>query len=820
MTRSTMPGGTTESATAPADEFPFLNVWQVAGRRWALLLVCASLGWGAAVAYWKFTPPIYESSIQLMVMRKNPDVATAGGRQIDELDSGSSDDLLATHMQIIQSNRNVSDALAQSGLDQLPSIQEALGEKQTPAEYVIDQLQVTRGGGGQAKSAHVLNIAFRHTSDIDAQRVVEAVADNYRAFLKEQYQDTNAQAVQLIARARGDLEAELKEAEKAYISARENTPLLWNGEESTNIHRSRFQELQSEISSIKLKSAEARAQLETVRAQIEQLDRSNAGALERLALIDENSLARVGVFATIHHGKAERDVILQSPSRQAEYSQLMALVVKEKVLAKEFSDNHPDLSNIRDQIETMKQFIGEREAKGLEAVADGETDILDPDLLLASYVRLLESSLSTLTGREQELQRAAAEEERLAKSLVSYEIEDRTLRQQIERKRELYNAVVERLSEMNLAADHGGFINEVIAPAQVGKMIWPKLSRCLAMGLFLGLMLGGGTAALAEIRDRSFHSPEEVMRTVGLPLLAQIPNLRAPRKARIEGAMMAADIRTFHRPLSREAEVFRSLRTSLFMTANRDSLKVIACTSPNQGDGKSTLIGNLAVSIAQAGRRVLVVDCDLRRPRVHTVFGVDNSVGLTDVLTGAAEPSDAVQATEVNKLWVLPCGPIPAIPAEMLESSAFRDFLELAREQYDFVLLDTAPVLAVSDPCIVAPQADGVMLILRVSKDSRPQVIKSVEMLTGVDVNLLGTVINGWDARREFRHGEYGYYYRQGGNNGYYRDDKPAAATVGINGTAFTPAESERRAGVELSHRKELSEEHSGPENPQKIPVG
>ncbi|MEX0819480.1 MAG: polysaccharide biosynthesis tyrosine autokinase [Pirellulaceae bacterium] len=787
MIRSTKPEGTTESAPQPADdELSILNVWQVFSRRWGLLLVCVSIGWGAAVAYWKFTPPTYESSIQLMVMRKNSNVTTTGAQQNNELDSNSSEDVLATHMQIIQSKRNVSEALAQNGLDQLPSIQEAMGENGTPTGYVIDQLQVTRGGDGQAKSAHVLNIAFRHSSPVDAQRVVEAVTDSYREFLQEQYQDSNKEAVNLIARARGDLEAELRDAEKAYVAARENTPLLWNGEESTNIHRTRYEELQSELSAIKLKSAEARAQLETVRAQIEQLDESNAGALERLALIDADSLARVGVFADIHQGKANTAVQIESANRQAgaqaEYSQLMALVAKEKTLSKEFSSNHPTLSSVRDQIESMKGFIREREAKVSEGTGGKEADVLDPDQLLASYVRLLESSLSTLTSRERELEQVAAQEEKLAKSLVSYELEDRTLRQQIERKRELYDTVVERLSEMNLAGEYGGFINEIIAPAQPGKMVWPRLTLCLALGMFLGLMLGGGTAVLAEFRDRSFHSPEDVMQTLGLPLLAQIPDLRSSKKARIDGAAMAADIRTFHRPQSREAEVFRSLRTSLFMTAQRDGIQVIACTSPNQGDGKSTLIGNLAVSIAQSGRRVLVVDCDLRRPRAHTVFGVDNSIGLTDVLTGSAEPWDTVQATETDKLWVLPCGSVPGDPAELLESAAFREFLALAREHYDFVLLDTSPVLAVSDPCIVAPQADGVVLMIRVSRDSRPQAVKSVDMLAGIEANVIGTVINGWDASREFRYGEYGYYYTRGGKNGYYRDDAPPAPKASSNG--------------------------------------
>jgi len=778
MIRQSKTAGGTNSAFSARADLSYLNVWQVLRRRWILMVLWLTVGWGAAVAYWRFTPPMYESSVQVLVMRKNPSLPTSGVQHSAELESKISEDLLATHMQIVQSRRIVAQALERNGLDQLPSIQKAAGREESPAEYVIKQLDVTRGGGGQAKSAHVLNIAFRHTSDVDAQQVVEAIAQRYRDFLSEQFQDVNKEAASLIARAREDLEKELETAEAAYLASRKNTPLLWNGEQSTNIHRVRYEQIQAELSNVRLQASQSKAQLETVQAQLAAIEGGEATTLERLALIDETSLTRVGAFADIYQGKAQTaEFLAQQPARlqgaRVEYEALLTLLTKEKTLMEDFGANHPEVISTRHQIDVVRSFINEREGQ----MQVGEEDnLLDPELLLDGYVRLLENNLATLTRRENELELLATQEEQAAKTLVAFELEDQTLRKQIDRKRELYDTVVERLGEINLAGDYGGFINEVIAPAEIGEEVWPKLPLCLALGAFMGLLLGSSSAVISELRDRSFHSPEEVIQTLDLPLLAQLHDLRPSKRkmSTIAGTALAEEISAFHRRHSREAEAFRSLRTSLFFMAQKQDMKVIACTSPNQGDGKSTLVANLAVSIAQAGRRVLVIDCDLRRPRVHTLFGLSNSVGLSDVLTGAVEPWETVQTTDVNNLWVLPCGSIPGDPAEMLESPAFREFLHLARERYDIVLLDTAPVLAVSDPCIVAPQADGVLLVLRVSRDSRPQAMYSKEALQGIGAEVVGVVINGWDAGKEFNSGEYAYYGRHDEENGYYRpDDAP-----------------------------------------------
>jgi capsular exopolysaccharide synthesis family protein len=188
---------------------------------------------------------------------------------------------------------------------------------------------------------------------------------------------------------------------------------------------------------------------------------------------------------------------------------------------------------------------------------------------------------------------------------------------------------------------------------------------------------------------------------------------------------------------------------------------VVQITSPNPEDGKSTLTANLAVSIAQSGKRILLIDADLRKPQVHKIFGVGGDVGLVSVITGEVDPAEAIQPSAIPGLSLLPCGPVPPNPAELLTAPRFKDLLDVLREQFDFVLIDTPPLLAVTDPSVVAPRVDGVLLTVRITKNGRPAAERAKEMLDTLGANVLGVVVNGID--RNNGAGSYAYGYGYGG---------------------------------------------------------
>lgn len=208
-------------------------------------------------------------------------------------------------------------------------------------------------------------------------------------------------------------------------------------------------------------------------------------------------------------------------------------------------------------------------------------------------------------------------------------------------------------------------------------------------------------------------------------------------------------------PTSVASEAYRTLRTNLLYALVDDPPKVIVMTSPGPQEGKSTTCANLGVVLAQADKRTLIIDCDLRKPVVHKVFGTRNIWGVVDVLVGKRRAEDIWQEPVPN-LKVLPVGPIPPNPAELLGSRRFTDFLAGVRKQFDYVLIDAPPIGLVSDPAIVATQGDGVLLVLDAQKTRKVALRESMRSLEAVGARVLGTVMNNM---KKGKGGYYGYKY-------------------------------------------------------------
>lgn len=224
-------------------------------------------------------------------------------------------------------------------------------------------------------------------------------------------------------------------------------------------------------------------------------------------------------------------------------------------------------------------------------------------------------------------------------------------------------------------------------------------------------------------------------------------------------------------PMSAIAEAFRALRTNISYSSTDHPCRVILTTSSGPGEGKSTVTANLAVVMAQAGSRVLLIDCDLRRPVMHQVFGVDNQRGLTNVIAQDLAVSEVARTTAVDGLAVITSGPIPPNPSEMLGSQKMKAFLEKVSEQYDVVLVDAPPVIAVTDAVVLASQVDGVILVIKTG-ESRIDMVRDVKaQLENAGVRILGVVLNDVKMRGG---GYYRHYYR------YYRsqDQEQQAATA------------------------------------------
>ncbi|WBB52700.1 polysaccharide biosynthesis tyrosine autokinase [Verrucosispora sp. WMMD573] len=276
-------------------------------------------------------------------------------------------------------------------------------------------------------------------------------------------------------------------------------------------------------------------------------------------------------------------------------------------------------------------------------------------------------------------------------------------------------------------------IEVVSGPRVTPTPVSPQPARNTAIGALLGLLAGVGLAILRGMADVRLRDAAGLQRVTGSPLLGEIPIDPSARSA----PLIVGDAAT-----SARAEAVRKLRTNLRFVDVHEPARVIAVTSALQGEGKTTLSCNLAIALAEAGWRVLLVDADLRRPKVGDYLGIDPGVGLTDVLVGDVQVGDVVQRWGDKSLLVLPSGSAPPNPSELLGSKAMSDLLLALRESADIVIIDTAPLLAVTDGVVVAVQADGALLVTQQGRTSRAQVAAAARALHSVSVRMLGCVLN------------------------------------------------------------------------------
>lgn len=376
-------------------------------------------------------------------------------------------------------------------------------------------------------------------------------------------------------------------------------------------------------------------------------------------------------------------------------------------------------------------------------------------------------------------------------------VEFTNLKVEIETRRDLLDELLRKQSETEVAVrlqdtreSNVRIIDQALVP---GGPFRPSLRNDLTYGLLLGLLAGGFIAFLIEFLDRTVKSAEEVERKLGLAPLATIqdineagkiygtsygygygetPGAEAPAKvarvSRLEKKTGQAsaqpsqiELVPHERPRTLISEAYRSLRTALLLSSARE-IKMVAVTSAMAGEGKTATAANLAVVLAQLGRQVLIVDCDLRKPRLHQVFHLSNRLGLVNQLTSGADPESVFLPTEVPNLWATPSGPIPPNPSELLASDRLREWLRAARARFDYVIVDTPPALAVTDATLVGMLVDGVVLTLRSGKVTREEARHCRDRLKKAGIKILGAVLNRHRPLQTGLGKRYSYYESYG----------------------------------------------------------
>jgi polysaccharide biosynthesis transport protein len=295
----------------------------------------------------------------------------------------------------------------------------------------------------------------------------------------------------------------------------------------------------------------------------------------------------------------------------------------------------------------------------------------------------------------------------------------------------------------------------------------------------VGILLGLAAALGRAMIDRSVKTPDDVEKEVGLTFIGLLPeigdetlslNYGKKRRRKLTAAQIKhPELIVHEHPMSGIAEAARTIRTNLLFMAPDRPFQTLLVTSAGPSEGKTTVACCIAIAMAQAGQRVVLIDCDLRKPRIHRIFGKDAKVGVTTALLDESIDG-AILATDVPNLSVIPAGPIPPNPAELLHSDRFKHFLEQVQGRFDRVILDSPPVVPVTDGVVLSTLVDGTILVVRAFKTTKDLARHALRALLDVGANVAGTVLNAVNLNKgEYKYSHY-YYYRR---DGYYAD--PAA---------------------------------------------
>jgi capsular exopolysaccharide synthesis family protein len=426
---------------------------------------------------------------------------------------------------------------------------------------------------------------------------------------------------------------------------------------------------------------------------------------------------------------------LISDLKQA-YIQLEAQYVKQLETLK---TDHPEMTRLRKQMEILKTRL------------DGEIS-----KIAAGIKNDYESGLK----REALLRQAFEQQKKKAMVMKEKAIQYNILKREADTNRDLYKGLLQRMKEAGISAGITASNIQLVDQAELPiRPYKPNKRLNLILALIVGLFLGVGIAFFFEYLDNSVKTPEDVEQLVRLPFFGLVPEISWEKRRRGDKEPFCpVELITFGHPRSMLSEAYRNIRTSILLSFSGKPPKKIAISSPNPAEGKTTTVINTAIALSQTGARVLIIEADLRKPKIHRIFEQENGMGLSNFLSGNAELDSVIKKTEIPNLFYILSGPLPPNPSELLGSSIFKGMIDSLGEQFDHIVIDSPPILGFADSVVLSTSVDGIILVVQGGKTPRETLQQAKDVLSQVNTRILGVVINRVNIRRS-RYDGFGYYY-------------------------------------------------------------
>jgi len=562
----------------------------------------------------------------------------------------------------------------------------------------------------------LLSVSFDHPDRDFAAKVANSAVEIYVTYLKEERNRTSSQSLQQLQKWVEDLRADREETNRKLMKFRQDGRIIVE-DEGTGKIGTMLSELRDALAGAEVARATLQARYEAVKPLLE-----GDGAKRALALPEVNG-----------------DPVVQQLRLDC-----ITLARKLAVTQERLSPDHPDVKDLRKQLELANDELKANVQVASENLLAQLGSELDAALKKEA---LLRAELGTEEDRAAEISKKMAMLQVLMSDAKAIE--------------DLYTVAIQRLRELEIGRDgqSGGDRVEVYEWAVPGEKVKPMVLFNLVLGVIGGLALGICVAFLTEYIDDSIKDQETLQRYIGIPLLGVVPFIGKKKQPSEEKALFV-----HNKPRSTTAECFRAIRTSVGLSAANGEIKTLMLASAMPGEGKSLIAVSLAITMAQQGHKVLLVDADMRTPRTTETLKVEHPVGLSSLLAGQYKIEDAVVPTMVPNLFVLGAGPHPPNPAELLGTGRADEVIKQLASMYDRVIIDTPAAMAVTDAVILAGKVDAVALVVRVGGTSRRVVRHCVQLLNQSRSRIVGAILN---CTEESRSG-YGYGYKYGyGYHGY-----------------------------------------------------
>jgi len=707
-------------------------------HRWTVITVFAIIVITVAIHAFTATP-IYEATARLIIDKENPNVVSI--QEVMAIDA-SGTDYYQTQYKIIESRTVAREVIRRLHLDKseeffpkpkddlISNLKRSIKETitfcrdsiasllrteeeaipKTIAEYepnspLVDDF-ISKIEVNPIRNSRLVDVNFQAKDPVLAAKIVNTLANAYI----DQNLETKLRAVQdAVKWLHSRIQEEGKEVEKA-----EQALLRYKEKHSI------VTDFSSDVENI---TAQKLAQLNTQVVEVES-ERVEAETRYKQAMALSGTPDMLDSIPEV----LNNELILQIKSMEVELYKRMS------ELSKRYGQKHPQMVAIESELKTLNK----RKTQEVNRV-----------------INSLRNEYRVVLAKENSLKAALAKQKKDSLELNQKAIEYGVLRREAESARHMYELLIKRFKETSLTEDMRTGNIRIIDRAEVPEdPVKPKKKLNVFLAIILGLFTGIGLAFFFEYLDNTIKIPEDVKQHLKIPYLGLTPLFSTENKWNLRDDT-SPELVTFNYPRSTASESYRGIRTNIRFSSAESVPQVILITSAGPQEGKTITTANLAVTMAQADSKVIILDCDMRRPQIHKLFGIAKEHGVSNLLVGSSNAGEAIIHTRIPNLDVIPCGSIPPNPSELLGSTRMVTLLNALRKRYAHILIDSPPSTAVTDAVVLSKSVDGVILVIRAGDTAREIVKNGVAQFGVVGASILGAVLNGVDMGRD------GYYYYQ-----------------------------------------------------------